>query len=210
VLIDLQQKPADFTAMYARACADDTMSAKVPMLEVDGAVLIESMVILEYLEDLTGTEASLSAAARARARLFATLAPQWLSMVAILRADAQSDDEAAAVAKCRTGLRSLNDFLVATPTASSEAGPFLLGSSFSLAEAACAPFVQRFFTVLPALRPAIDPRNWLVEDGLDRLNEWADAVRTRPSCIETLPADAVLVDGYARLIERMKAMAAAK
>ena len=93
-MVDLQAKPDAFVALYASACGDESMSAKVPILQTaqDG-VLIESMVILEYLDDLIDSD-KYSAAERARARLWATLVPTWLSWFTILRADAGSEEEA--------------------------------------------------------------------------------------------------------------------
>ena len=44
-LVDLQNKPENFTSTYARA---SPARAKVPVLEVGDDVLVESMVILEY------------------------------------------------------------------------------------------------------------------------------------------------------------------
>ena len=46
-LVDLQNKPENFTQAYARA---SPARAKVPVLEVGDDVLVESMVILEYLD----------------------------------------------------------------------------------------------------------------------------------------------------------------
>ena len=46
-LVDLQNKPENFTSTYARA---SPARAKVPVLEVGDDVLVESMVILEYLD----------------------------------------------------------------------------------------------------------------------------------------------------------------
>ena len=113
VVIDLQAKPDEFCDLYKVASADPSMSATVPLLEADeDGVLIESMVILEYLEDIyASTPSSLSAAQRARARLFATLFPTWLNWFSILRAEEGSEEEASAVAKLREGMRSLNAFL---------------------------------------------------------------------------------------------------
>ena len=142
MMVDLQQKPEAFTSLYASACGDPTMSAKVPILKTDETTLIESLVILEYLEDLQPSE--FTAEQRARARLWASLVPSWLSWFTILRADAGSDAEAAAIAKVRDGLRAMDTFLDTTAD-----GPFVLGSEFTMAEAATAPFISRLMLVLP-------------------------------------------------------------
>ena len=207
-MVDLQAKPDAFVALYASACGDESMSAKVPILQTaqDG-VLIESMVILEYLDDLIDSD-KYSAAERARARLWATLVPTWLSWFTILRADAGSEEEASAVAKVREGLRAMDKFLSAGAEAAAD-GPYVLGGDFSLAEAATAPFVMRLMNVLPGLRPELDPAVWLADDGLERLERWTRAVCARPSCVETLPPTTELQASYTKLLERFKAMGAA-
>jgi len=203
-LVDLQDKPEEFESLYRSACGDPTMSAKVPILAVEEDVLIESMVIVEYLEECHGVPRS--AAAKARCRLWATLVPSWLQWFSVLRAEAGSDAEAAAVAKLRDGMRAMDRLLL---DGAGGDGPFVLGSDFSLAEAATAPFVQRLVAVLPKLRPELgDPQQWIADDDLTRLSEWMSAVCSRPSCVETLPPAEVLQESYERLLERFKAMPA--
>ena len=55
-MVDLQNKPPDFVSVYTAACADTNARAKVPILETlgDGPTLVESMVICEYIDDITG------------------------------------------------------------------------------------------------------------------------------------------------------------
>lgn len=180
------------------------MSAKVPLLETDDGVLIESMVIVEYLEDCTAEAPGLTAAQRAKARLFATLFPTWLNWIGILRAEPGSDEEADAVAKLREGMRACDAFL----RAANEEGPFLFGPDFSFAESATAPFIQRLTAVLPGMRSTLDPKVWMEEEGLTRLSSWTEAVCSRPSCASSIPPAEELVTSYSKLMERMKAMAA--
>ena len=202
-LVDLQNKPDSFKSVYAKACGDHTLAAKVPILETEeDGVLIESMVILEYLDDKAADD-SLTPAERARARKWATLVPSWLSWFSILRADAGSDEEANAVAKVRDGLRAMDRFLAD----GGDDGPFVLGARFSTAEAATAPFSARLMLVLPAVRPALAPSSWLDEDGLTRVAEWVEAVTARQSVVDTLPPAAELAQSYERLLERFKSAA---
>lgn len=204
-MVDLQDKPDDFVALYRTAISDPTGRGVVPMLECDGdTVLAESMVILDYLEDVSPSQ--LTAEQRARARLFATLFPGRLSSLGILRTEPGSSDELTAVKKLRGDLRAMDQFLDDTPGE----GPFLFGAEFSYAEAAAAPFAQRMAIVLPGVRPAHDPRAWIAEDGLSRLSDWLDAVCDRPSCTDTLPPAAELVTSYSKMVERMKAAQASK
>lgn len=166
----------------------------------DGFVLAESMVILDYLEDIAPV-AGQTAKQRARMRLFAALFPGRLSSFPILKAESGSDEEATAVAKLRADLRTMNTFLV-----ESGPGPFLLGDSFSYAECAAAPFAQRLRVVLPGLRPQLDFKDWVREDGLERLDAWMDAVCARPSCVDSLPPPQEMVESYGAMVERMKGM----
>jgi len=202
-IVDLQDKPADFVAMHRKAMSDPGARGVVPVLEGDdGFVLAESMVILDYLEELAPV-AGQTAEQRARARLFAALFPGRLSSFPILKADSGSDEEAAAVAKLRADLRAMNTFLLE----SGGAGPFLLGEAFSYAECAAAPFAQRLRLVLAGLRPELDVSAWVEEDKLQRLDAWMDAVCARPSCVESLPPPEELVESYGKMVERMKGMA---
>jgi len=203
-VVDLQNKPADFVSVYTAACADENARAKVPILETPSTTLVESMVIVEYLDDITG--AVYSHEQRAACRLWASLMTGWFPYVAILKTDPGSEAEAAAVSELRQGLRAADAFLCRRPEAAS--GPFLLGDTFSLAEIATAPFAQRFVAVLPGLRPALNPRRILEEEGLARLSAWLDAVVARPSCLETIPPTDELVTSYTALLEKMKAMGA--
>jgi len=203
--VDLQNKPENFTQLYLKACADGGARAKVPMLEVqdgDTTTLIESMVVLEYLEDIAPER--LNAKSRANARLFATLFQPALSYIPILKAEPGSDDEAAAIDALRTGLRAIDSYLTSHGNAE---GPFLLGERFSLAEAATAPFAQRFAAVLPGLRPDLDPQSLMRDDGLTRLASWLEAVCERESCVATLPPTEELVTNYKKLLERMASAA---
>lgn len=181
------------------------MRAKVPVLEVDDMVLVESLVILEYLEDRWPTQ-GLSAEQRATCRLFADRFSSAVSYMPLLRATPGSAEEGEALEKLVSGLRALDAFLREFGCGD---GPFLLGSTFSFAEAACAPFAQRFATVLPAMRPEHAPQGLLQEHGLERIGSWLEAVCARPSCTETImPADE-LVENYRKMLERMAAAAAA-
>lgn len=205
-MVDLQNKPDDFQSVYSIAISDSNARAKVPILESldphTGPTLIESMVICEYIDEITGQ--AYTPEQRAACRLWASLMPGWFAYVAILKTEPGSDEEQAAVRELRQGLRAADAFLSKRPEAAS--GPFLLGDRFSLAEIATAPFAQRFAAVLPGMRPALQPRQMFADDGLTRLSAWLEAVCARPSCTATIPPAEELVTSYAALLERMKAM----
>lgn len=217
-LIDLQNKPADFLAVFAAGCADPSPApssgwarAKVPVLEAGDDVLLESQIICEYLEEMAGApqtgtfiSGGEAAARRARSRLWAANFPSAISYIPILRAEEGSDEEAAAVDALREGMRSMERFLAATQGAEA-GGPFLHGQHFSLAEICTAPMALRFMAVLPGLRPSLDPTRMLEEDGLHRLRAWLEAVCLRPSCVATAPPPAELVTGYSSFLAKLKA-----
>jgi len=203
--VDLQDKPADFVALHRRAMSDPTARGVVPVLEGDdGFALAESMVILDYLEDIVPMEGH-TAEQRARMRLFAALFPGRLSSFPILKTEPGSSEEATAVDKLRADLRAMNTFLEETGP-----GPFLFGEAFSYAECAAAPFAQRLSIVLPGLRPELSLKAWVHEDGLHRLGTWIESVCARPSCVESLPPPQELCESYGAMVERMKGMAAMK
>ena len=202
-MVDLQNKPTNFTQIYAKALAgDESVRAKVPVLEADGTVLVESLVILEYLQDRWPV-ADTSPEQRALARLFAERFSSSVKYVPLLRSEPGSDAEREALEGLVGGLKGLDAFLREFSVGDS---PFLL-DSFSLAEEACAPFAQRLCTVLPALRPEHDPRALLETHGLPRLAAWFEAVCARPSCTATLMPAEDLVASFAKMLERMKAAA---
>lgn len=203
-VVDLQDKPDDFVALYRTAMSDPNGRGVVPMLECnDGStVLAESMVLLDYLDDIQPP--SLTPEQRARARLFATIFPGRLGSFGILKCDPDSSDESAAVEKLRADLKAMDQFLAETGP-----GPFLFGTDFSYAEAAAAPFAQRLIHVLPGIRPKLDPKVWMADDGLLRLATWMEAVCERESCVESLPPPAELVESFSKMVERMKAAATA-
>lgn len=114
---------------------------KMPVLEVDGAVIPESEVICEYLEDLHPGTGGLpgTPAERARARLISRIHDVYLaSAVTTLFRNlnpAKRDEAAVASAKAsaETGFGYLEHFLVAVP--------FAAGSQLSLADCALLPSI---------------------------------------------------------------------
>mmetsp|Transcript_84971 Transcript_84971/g.140680 ORF Transcript_84971/g.140680 Transcript_84971/m.140680 type:complete len:215 (+) Transcript_84971:239-883(+) len=206
-MVDLMDKPANFTDLYSAALANERDRAKVPLVEVSegGPILVESLVIVEYLHDLaadSSSEKALNTMQKANARLFTSLCQPKLGFINILKAEADSEEEAKATEELRAGLREMDSYLQQHADPS---GPFFFGESFSvLAEAVLSPFVQRLVTVLPGLRPKVNPLTLMEEDGLSRLATWTQAVVKRESCVSTIPPAEDLVTGYSKLLERMK------
>jgi glutathione S-transferase len=114
---------------------------KMPVLEVEGAVIPESEVICEYLEDLHPGTGGLpgTPAERARARLISRIHDVYLSsaVTTLFRNlnPAKRDEAAVAAAKtsAETGFGYLEHFVVAAP--------FAAGSQLSLADCALLPSI---------------------------------------------------------------------
>jgi glutathione S-transferase len=115
---------------------------KMPVLEVDGAVIPESEVICEYLEDLHPGTGGLpgTPAERARARLISRIHDVYLSsaVTTLFRNlnPAKRDEAAVAAAKtsAEAGFGYLEHFVVASP--------FAAGSQLSLADCALLPSIM--------------------------------------------------------------------
>ena len=171
--VDLADKPDWFRAI--------SPLGKVPLLIVpqpDGseAVLFESNVICEYIEETQGGPALHPADALTRARHrgwmefgSATLSDLWGFETA--------KDEATYEAK-RLALKAK----FATLEAALGKGPYFAGTGFSLVDAVFAP-VFRYFEVFDAVTPTG------VFDGLPRVNAWRTALAARPSVQSAVGAD---------------------
>ena len=147
--VDLQDKPADFVEKYREANPNPSSSAKVPILQVGETVLVESMVITEYIADHFGEQGNAgflppTAEGRAKARLMVELSP-FGSTFGILAKRNEPEALKTELSELRAQLHSFNDFLNVHASAAS---PFLL-DEFCTAEAMLAPFLQRFCTLLP-------------------------------------------------------------
>ncbi len=161
-LVDLAAKPPELLALYP--------AGGVPVLEVDGAAIPESIVILQYLEDRAPAPAILppDPLGRARARLLhdritAALGPH---VPKLLRGAPEEQERAR-----QAILGALGALEREAPEAGFLAGPF------SIADIALAPFVAK----LPAaLRPAAL--------GLPRLARWEALVLSRPSVAAVVAA----------------------
>ncbi|KFL31073.1 glutathione S-transferase [Devosia riboflavina] len=174
VYIDLANKPDWFLAI--------SPLGKVPVLKVerDGhepAIVFESAVILEYLED-TITEKRLhpsDALERAQHRSWIEFGSQvlgdlWRVSAAKDQGELDSASQALAVK-----FRRLEDTI---------AGPFFAGSQFSLVDAVFAPA----FRQLDALETIVT--TGLTAD-LPKVDAWRKSLAARPSVREAAPADFV-------------------
>lgn len=202
--VDLNDKPAHFVELYASIHPDPAAAAKVPILIDGDTQLIESQLVVEYLDAQysSGTQLVPSdPATAARAKLFvevfngAVTGPTF----ALLRADTP-EAVAAGKEKLAAGLKVVDTALRRHGLPS---GDFFLGSQFSLADVCTLTFVQRSVVVLPVYR-GVDVWAMMEEGGLERLQRWARAVLARTSAQATKPEDDVIAQSLAKFVTPMK------
>ncbi|WP_369977688.1 glutathione S-transferase family protein [Xanthomonas bundabergensis] len=171
--VDLADKPDWFLAL--------SPTGKVPLLKVErageeDAVLFESMVICEYLEETQdgGKLYSENALSRAHQRAWieygtATLADAWQFL--------NAKDRATADAR-RAALRGRLEKLEGTM----EQGPYFSGSGFSMVDAVFAPVFRYFGLIDPTVTQPIF-------HGLPRVSQWRESLASRDSVAAAVGQD---------------------
>lgn len=184
--VDLQNKPDWFLQL--------SPTAKVPTLEVttdDGrrVVLFESLVINEYLEEAGGGRRMLPAEPldKARARAWVEFSTALLQDCFALTAARDEDTLAPVLDRVRSKLDRLEAEL--------GDGPYFLGETMSLVDAAFVPALQRL-KFADDLYPAMA----LFGDHRPRLTRWWRSIEARPSLPASAPAD--LRDRFHAMIGR--------
>lgn len=191
-MIDLRAKPKTLVDLYERAKPGSRGGAFVPLLEHDGAIVVESVDVARYVDEIPSVcERRLApAGAGAAGAAIDAFLVAWPDVEAayyrVLTAPSQTAADAAAEAFVDE-LRNLDALLPP------DGGPFLLGGDFSLAECVAAPWVQRWAVTLPKYRRLDAERDLFEPNGLDRLAAWARAVRARPSAVATAAPDAEML-----------------
>lgn len=203
-VVDLQNKSEAFLAKYEEA--NPGGRAKVPIVEIDGLVLTESMVTVEYLSERDGPGGTFylaDPARRAAARLMAEVHPfgNYFSFIK-LRDDPEklAEEVAAFVAK----LEAFEAFLAKHADAD---GPYFNGKDFCFAEAVMAPFLQR---IVPTLRHYVDVDVRALCEPFPRVNRLVEAVLTRWSVQKTGVPDDQLIEGMDKMLARFAAAAPTK
>ena len=167
VYVDLAAKPAWFMA--------DSPLGKTPLLKVDGAVLFESAVICEYLEDtLPHPLHPADPLERARHR-------GWMEFGSAILGDIwglETAQDAAGVDRKSEDLRKKLEWL----EPSLGAGPFFAGPRFHLVDAVFGP-VFRYFDVFDELA------DLGVFTSLPKVCAWRSALAQRASVRDAVTAD---------------------
>jgi glutathione S-transferase len=165
--IDLDNKPDWFKAI--------SPLGKVPLLKVGDAVIFESAVIVEYLEE-TQPHPLHPADPLKRAEHRA-----WMEFGSAILADIwgfyTAPDEAALQAKART----LTDKFVRLEQRLGD-GPYFDGSGFSLVDAVFAP-VFRYFDLFERIG------DFGILEGKPKLASWRKALAQRPSVVRAVAPD---------------------
>lgn len=165
--VDLADKPAWFRAI--------SPLGKVPLLQVDGEVLFESAVIVEYLDETRGAKLHPEdALARARHRAWMEFGSSILADIWIVETTPDRVAFEGRVQALREKFARLEGEL--------GEGPWFAGERFSLVDAVFAP-AFRYFDVFDRF---VDPG---VFDGLPRVQAWRRALAARPSVRGAVAAD---------------------
>jgi len=200
-IIALKEKGVDFAVEYVDlANKPDWFLAlsplgKVPVLKVErpgkpDAVVFESAVILEYLEETIGGAALHPADALDRAQHRA-----WIEFGSALLGDLWKLSTAKDTADLEAGKAALNAKLKRVE--GSLVGPFFAGQAFSLVDTAFAPAFRQIDTLEDATGATL-------VDGLPKIAAWRRALAHRPSVQAAVPLD------YTKLyLDRLKAQDAA-
>lgn len=165
--VDLENKPDWFLAI--------SPLGKVPLLKVGDAVIFESAVIIEYLEEtqphpLHPADPLLRAQHRG-----------WIEFGSALLADIWGFYTAPDAAAFAAKRQAIADKLARLEQALGD-GPFFAGAGFTLVDAAFAP-VFRYFDAFER----IEDFGWL--QGRPRLAAWRRALAARPSVVKAVAPD---------------------
>jgi glutathione S-transferase len=165
--IDLADKPDWFL--------DLSPLGKTPLLKVDDAVIFESAVICEYLEDSTGMPLHPAAPLeKARHRGWIEFSSTLLNTIWALYTAKDEHSFTTATATLADRFRQVEDVL--------GTGPFFGGERFSLVDAAFGP-VFRYFDVFDG----IDELDLFAT--LPKTRAWRNALAQRPSVRKAVRAD---------------------
>ena len=191
---DLQNKSEEFIDVYKKA--NPGGRAKVPVLEIDGATLVESSVTVEYLAERAGAPFyPADAAKRASARLMAEIQP-FQNYFAFIKVRDDKEKLAAKVAEFEEAVASFETFLEVHQGDSE--GPFLCGGDMCFGEAVMAPFVVRCG---PNLKHFCGVDVLEIARKHPRVSRLITAILERPSVKETSLSDEKIVEGMTRMMK---------
>lgn len=190
---DLTNRTPEFIELYTSMCPDTDATAKVPILEHgergsnDYVRIIDSPVILEYIEDVWGdvgvrlrpTDPKDAAAVRMFNESFNKMQP-W----GLLKAENQKElqEELGEYVK---GMRIVDRCLQLYKKRDA-AGDLLMGTNWSQAECMAAPILVRSAAWLKDIR-GVELIKLAKDLGLQLLAKWMETVLSRASVAKTIP-----------------------
>ncbi|KAI9270345.1 glutathione S-transferase [Phascolomyces articulosus] len=184
VEIDLSNKPSWYK--------DINPETKVPALSIQGKNIAESLVLIELANDLKPEVGLLPADPVKRAQIrFAIeyfsskVSSAWYGFLRDFKKEnLQKYSDALDAAYAR-----LNDLLLEqAPT-----GPYFLGTQFSLADIAIAPFYLRQEATHKLLLNGFQPESL---NKYPRVKEWLEGISSRPSVKESYPGDEFINENF--------------
>ncbi|KAL9540039.1 hypothetical protein MBANPS3_009915 [Mucor bainieri] len=184
VNIDLQNKPGWFK--------DINPELKVPVLQVEGQSLAESLVIIEYLADrfpkanLLPREPLKRANARFAVEYFASMINSEIYKYLFNRSTQQHARKIFEI-NVNSAFIRFNELLLQQ----SQTGPYFLGRTYSLADVAIAPYVLRIHALLEHI---MDGYMFDAIQSNPRLCEFLTGVLQRPSVQETWVGDETFIE----------------
>lgn len=191
--VDLKNRPPEFIELYQSMCPDVSATAKVPIMEhgdrgsEDYVKIIESNVILDYIEDVWGdvgvrlrpNNPKDAAAVRMFNESFGKMGPFGLvsgESIEVLQKK---------LVEFAKGMQIVDRCLQLYKKRDAD-GDLLLGADFSQAECMAAPILVRGIAWLKGIR-GLDVQKLSDDLGLVHLSRWMAAVLSRPSVIKTTP-----------------------
>jgi len=180
-LEEKRRRNADWIAVSPRGL--------VPALRHGAAGVFESLVCVEYVDEVWGASRTLlpgGPADRAKVRAWSSYVSDKICPFYYKSLMAQVEEERSAA------LASILEAFTAIDAAMAplEGGPFFLGAAFSAFDVVLWPHYQRCTTVLA------ERRQFEIPPSLTRLHAWADATRVRPSIAATIVDTDRLVANY--------------
>jgi glutathione S-transferase len=164
--VDLQAKPDWFLRISPRG--------KVPVLLVDDVSLVESLVILEYVDErFTPQTLPDDPLERARLRMWMELSNDLMTGLYTIATATTPVARQSAVARTREVLARFEQVV---------RGPWFDGAELTLVDFAAGPALVRLLRL----------DEWLelhIFDGLPRVAAWAEAIAVRPAFRDTLVSD---------------------
>ncbi|KAI9497062.1 glutathione S-transferase [Zychaea mexicana] len=184
VEIDLANKPSWYPNVNPES--------KVPALTINGKNIAESLVLIELANDLKPEKGLLPSDPVQRAQIrfaieyFASkVSSAWYGF--LLRDYSKEN-----LPKYTEGLEAAYSRINELLLEQAPSGPYFLGSEYSLADIAIAPFVARQAATHKALLNGLEIE---AVKKYPRLQEWLNGIVSRPTFKDTYPGDDAIVDG---------------